>query len=145
MPRKSATNARSDLVAIRMTPKMRFGLELLAKQFDKTLTNTVIYAIEQLFQSEQGFILFPKQGADLRVYALDRVWSPHAHERFALVAIQFPEMLSDEEIYLWSVVSRTGKYWLSGKMPKTSTPEDFNFDALLEDWEGLKKRAKISN
>lgn len=144
MPRKSASNPRSDLVAIRITPKMRFGLELLAKQYDRTLTDTVILAINNFFGTEKaGLFLEPQVGYDRPVNVLDIVWSPQEHERFALVAIYYPELLSDNEDYLWRVIKRSDKYWKGRENRQRPTPDDFNFEALLEDWKELKKQAKI--
>ena len=144
MPRKQASNPRSDLVGIRITPRMRFGLELLAKKHDRTLTDTVILAINEMFKTELvGLLLQPTVGYEHPVYVLDIVWSPQEHERFARVGIYFPALLTDNEKYLWQVIQETKKFWKGGKRPARPTPDDFNFDVLLEDWRELKKRATI--
>lgn len=135
MPRKAVGTQRSELIALRITPKMRFGLELLARRQQRTITDMAIFAIQGLF--EQFFIHM--QGEEV-INELDRIWSPHEHVRLVRTALYGPEYLTDEERELWQAIKETRGFWKAGALPSRPTPDHFDFGALKERWKELKKR-----
>lgn len=141
MPRKTtATNARSELIALRVTPKMRLGIELLARKHNRTMTEIVIWCIDNMFKTEQvGLLLFPEH-EEMAVYVLDRVWSEKSHEVFARLGLYFPELLSDRELAVWQTVRETKKYWTTDAAPNKRSPGDFDMGQFEKDWKTLEKR-----
>ena len=142
MPRRLAVNPRTNVITLRVTPKMRFGLELLAQEHGQTLTEVVIWAVNELFSTEQiGLFRYPA-GQAHPVRALDHVWSPLEYERVVRLGIAFPELMSDRQKYLWGRVRETRKYWKAGADRERPTPDDVKWEALAKDWPDLERRAR---
>lgn len=139
---------------MRITPRMRFGLELLARHRKTSIGGAVILSVEKMFETPRdGLRLVPDHGLN-PANILDSVWSPYEHERFARLAQYSFNLLSDEEKYLWGVVTATPKYWIEDKSTVQERRSDnlihvhdrtLNMDALETDWSKLKLRAGIQN
>ena len=125
-----------------MSPKMRFGLELLAHERGETLTEVVTWAVAQMFGTEQVGLLRYASGEAMATRVLDRVWSPLEHERVVRLGIYFPDLMNDRHAYLWSRVRESRKYWKSGSAPATPVPDDVNWSALALDWPDLARAAE---
>lgn len=154
MAEKPIKTKREESLSMRITPRMRFGLELLARHRKTNIGGAVILSVERMFETDRdGLRLVPDHGLSA-VNILDKVWSPYEHERFARLAQYSFNLLSDEEKYLWGVVTATAKYWIEGKSagPDRKNGESMqvhdrtlNMDALETDWSKLKLRAGIQN
>ncbi len=141
MPRRRAINPRTNVIAVRVTPKMRFGLELLAQERGATLTDIVILAVDNLFGTEAIGLLRKPPGEDGGAPILDRVWSPQECERVVRLGIYVPELMSDRQRYLWSCIRETRKFWKRRTEPGHPKPDDVNWEALAKDWPDLERRA----
>ena len=135
---------------MRITAKMRFGLELLARHRKTNIGGAVVLSVEKMFETAgEGLRMVPDHGLS-PLNILDSVWSPYEHERFAKLAQYSFNLLSDEEKYLWGVVVDTPKYWVKGKYlsedgktGKRIHEQILNLGALEADWSKLKARAGI--
>ncbi len=142
MPRKLAVNPRTNVVTLRVTPQMRFGLELLAQERGETLTEVVTWAVSEMFGTEQVGLLRFATGESMATRVLDRVWSPHEHERVVRLGMYFPELMSARQRHLWSRVRESRKYWKSGSAPSHPEPDDVDWSVLARDWPGLTRAAE---
>lgn len=141
MPRKLAPNPRTNVITLRVTPKMRFGLELLAQERGETLTEVVTWAVSELFSTEQVGLLRYPTGENHAVRVLDRVWSPVEYERVVRLGTYFPEFMTDRQQYLWGRVRETAKCWKAGANRKRPTPDDVRWDVLAKDWPAITRDA----
>ena len=147
---KKAEFNKAEFLSMRITPKMRFGLELLARHRKTTIGGAVALSVEKMFVTDHdGLRLVPDHGLT-PVNILDSVWSPYEHERFAKLAEYAYNLLSDQEKYLWNVVTGTPKYWTKGKFLGGDSGKGepiheriLNLEALEADWDMLKRRAGI--
>jgi hypothetical protein len=142
MPRKLAANPRTNVITLRVTPKVRFGLELLAHERSETLTQVVTWAVESMFGTEHIGLLRYAAGESRATRVLDRVWSPDEHERVVRLGVYFPELMSDRQTYLWTRVLENGRYWAGGKPPRKPALDKVNWPALAKDWAELTRAAE---
>lgn len=99
---------RSEIVTVRLDPKLRFGLELAARKQRRTASSFVEWAVEQTLKNEtigEGMELMPA------LKALDRVWDTDESDRFVRLALYFPELLTHEEQVLWKLIREYGFLW----------------------------------
>ena len=61
-------------MALRITPKMRFGLELLARREGRSMSEVVLRALEDRLNDSRHGLLLPAQGERTPTFVLDRVW-----------------------------------------------------------------------
>lgn len=141
MPRRLAVNPRTNVVTLRVSPKMRFGLELLAHERGETLTEVVTWAVSEMFATEQVGLLRFASGESMATRVLDRVWSPHEHERVVRLGMYFPEFMNDRQRYLWSRVRESRKYWKTGNAPSNPVPDDVDWPVVADDWPDLTRTA----
>ena len=152
MAQKPIKSNKAEFLSMRITPRMRFGLELLARHRRTTVGGVVALCVEKMFETKgEGLRMVPDNGLT-EVNILDKVWSPYEHERFAKLAEYAFNLLSDQEKYLWGVVTDATKYWVKGEVigkdantGKLMYQQILNLGALESDWRTLKERAKIES
>ena len=135
MARPRSANPRSVLVALRVTPRVRYGLKLLAQRERCSLSGEV--------RSVEGLRLVAK-GERKPTSVLDRVWSPHECERVVRLGLSYPDLLDEEQTCLWRTICETSKYWQFGSRRKRAGPQDVQWKALAADWPRLKRRAGVA-
>lgn len=136
MPRPLTSNPRSNVVTLRVTPKMRWGLELLAKQRGETLTEVVIHAVDRLFRdTDVGLVRAAGQPAELDL--LDQTWAPEECERVVRLAMACPELLDDRQRYLWLRVRDERAVWKRWPAPRKPKPADVDWSKLRRVWTAL--------
>ena len=141
MARPRSANPKSVLLALRVTPRTRFGLDLFARRSGRTVSQVVAQAIDEAIGSEaEGLVLVPR-GERAPVNVLDRVWSPHEHERVVRLGMWFPQLLGDRQRYLWQLIQESPAYWKRNSMPMRPAPDDVRWDVLARDWPSLRRRA----
>jgi len=148
MVRLAVGSNKTSVVTVRLTPKEKFSLELLARKLHTNLAGAVMASVENMFREDVlGLLVQPADGRP-PVTAIDAVWSPYEHERFAVLAETFPELLSDEETYAWRLVVEEPKYWkqvsVQGSGGKKQVSK-IDLDKLEADWDRLKARAHIQS
>ncbi len=130
MARPRSSNPKSVLLALRITPRMRYGLELLARQRGASMSEVVSDAIERALGGRTATLRAIPQGEHHPVAVLDRVWSPVEHERVVRLAFAFPEMLDEREEELWGQLRRLPAVWKRGANRQRLTIDDVDWVAL---------------
>lgn len=140
MTRPRSANPKSVLLTLRVTPRVRFGLDLLAQQSGRTVSQVVGRAIDDAIGSKgEGLVIVPR-GERTPVNVIDRVWSPHEHERVVRLGLWFPQLLNDEQRHLWRMIQEAPRYLKQGSMPLRASPSDIRWDELATDWHSLKRQ-----
>lgn len=137
-----AEGPRTSLLAVRVTPKVRFGLEMLSRLRNTPVPDLVTRAIGDLFGSEhQGLWDYPpgqttasKEAPEAPRYLLDVLWAVTASDRFANIALKSNYLLNLGESNLWLHVTKDSKFW-SHKTKRTEA--ELRRDVLAVDWEEL--------
>jgi len=139
MARPRSENPRSVLLALRVTPRMRFGLELLAQRDRCSMSEVVLRAIDARFEDAALGLQLVAKGERKFSSVLERAWSPHEHERVVRLGVWFPQLLDTEQAHLWRLVCETPRYWELGSTSKRRRICDVRWELLAKDWPGLKR------
>jgi hypothetical protein len=90
---------KTEVVTLRIDPKIRFGLELLSRKQYRNLSSVVEWAINEALNGEDG------------IDNLNFIWDVEEADRFINLALYYPELLSYEEQILWKLLSGNGYLW----------------------------------
>jgi hypothetical protein len=101
--------SRSETVTVRLDPKLRYLAELAARKQRRTLSSFVEWAIEESLKN-----VHLDDGGELnesiaRMSAA--LWDVDEPDRFAKLAIRYPEMLTHDEQVLWKLIRENGYLW----------------------------------
>jgi hypothetical protein len=130
------------LIALRVTPRVRYGLQLLAQRERCSMSEFVLRTIEAKFNESVTGLHLVAQGERKPTNVLDRVFSPRDDwERVVRVAILFPSLLNDWESYVWRLIQEAPQFWKRNLMPERPNPDDVQWEVLAKAWPSLKRRA----
>lgn len=131
--------AKTAPLSVRVTPKMKFGLEIMSRLHHYTIPEIVTRAIQDVFDSEHEGLsdLNGKSGA--RRYLLDTLWSNSPSEVLANLAFRAGNLMSAPEKRMWKLVVGEPKYWSD---PSERTEPYLRTDVLAQDWEGIEAAGK---
>ena len=128
------------VLSLKVTPKLRFGLEMLSRMRNSSVPELVTIAVNKLFDSEDiGLWEYEEldEGDVIpgRIYLLEELWDELPSNRFANVSLKYPNLSSVPEMKLWEHVRGEPKYW---SHKKHRTEKELLRNVLAADWEGLK-------
>lgn len=99
-PPKSA-DEKLEQFSVRLPPKLKFGLELLARAQHRSLSQAVEWALQRGLHTYEA-----SEDGEMLGDVLDLVW-PLGHEWDTLKTLRHraPKTLSDDELWLWETIS----------------------------------------
>jgi hypothetical protein len=139
---------RTETVTVRFDPKLRYLAELAARKQRRTLSSFIEWAVEDCLSR---VVLCKGTGynndEDISVAdETQNLWDADESERFARLAIRYPELLTYEEQVLWKVLwdsrllsGATRRYNNGALSWDWPSLEDEIFPLLRQYWEELKK------
>ena len=89
---------RSETVTLRLDPKLRYLADIGARAQRRTVSSFIEWAIENVLNK-----VILKGNADLQGFSYI-LWDPTEADRFAKLAIYFPEFLTYDEQVLWKLI-----------------------------------------
>jgi hypothetical protein len=115
---------RSEIIHTRLSPRLRFMAELMARHQRRTLSSLIEQLVEAAGQSYSLPLVFsaeaqshhyllsgyPLENVSL-VEAGNRLWSEDEVERFAALALFAPHLLTSQETQVWKLVKDTPYFW----------------------------------
>jgi len=130
---------RNSLLSVRVTPKVRFGLEMLSRLHNTPIPDLVIRAIRELFNSEHeglwDYDYEPVEGEPNGPrYLLDILWAEKPSDRLANIGLNCKNLLTLDEKRLWLNITSQPKYW---RHESQRTEAELRRDVLAEDWDTL--------
>lgn len=141
-PQRGAVRAKGESLTVRIHPKLKYGLELLARKQHRTLTTVVEWALTRALEDEkEGLTKYVNVGdAEFNHYIniLQEVWDPWEADRFVNLAMCCPELLSYEEELVWKVIKETKVFW-------PSSDNKPYFELIRANWDAIQKRAGGEN
>jgi hypothetical protein len=106
------------------------------------MSEVVSRAVDEQFHHPANGLMLVAQGERKPTAVLDRVWSPHEYERVVRLAVFYPELLGENERYLWTLILDESKYWTrKGKSGAPPSLENVAWAALAADWKKLTAKA----
>jgi uncharacterized protein (DUF1778 family) len=142
--------ARSETVTVRFDPKLRYLLELAARKQRRTVSSFIEWAVEEsLKQVVLREDSHSNNGAsNLSIADVAAVlWDVDESDRFALLALDYPDMLTHEEQTIWKLVKEHGLFWdgfhgHSFKWEWRVAKDSLRFQILREYWPELQSVAR---
>ena len=132
---------RSETVTVRLDPKLRYLAELAARKQRRTVSSFIEWAVEDslgrlMLTDDSGFKARETNLADEAAY----LWDVDEADRFARLALRYPDMLTHDEQVRWKLIRENGYLWRgheSGADEKwTWTVEERSlvYERLREHW-----------
>ena len=122
---------RSEIVHLRLNPRTRFALELMAKSQNRTVSSFLETLVNQALGTAEIKILPPAPRSVLPPYVdeedlksvplqelLKLTWHVDEIHRFVAMCIYTPHLLSYEEEQTWTLIRGTSYYWSYYEAPK---------------------------
>ena len=132
---------RSQVVTVRLDPKLKFAAELAARKQRRTISSFIEWAVEQAI--EQIVISKYDNHPDTTVSnVLDQVWDVEEADRVVKLATHYPQLLSYDEERLWKIICECGHFWRGGKKVLsgfTQVKDIIYYDRVRSQWEQLNK------
>jgi hypothetical protein len=124
---------RSETVTVRLDPKLRYLADLAARKHRRTLSSFIEWAVEA---SLRGVKLYQGSGynGDDDITVDDessQLWDVDDSERFARLAIKYPELLTHQEQEIWKLLQDSGLF-LSARFRDSNGMVFWDW-AILED------------
>ncbi len=134
--------SRSETVTVRLDPKLRYLAELAALKQRRTLSSFIEWAIEdslgRVFLKESPYANNP--GTTVADDA-PQLWDVDDADRFAKLALRYPDLLTHEEQKRWKLVRENGYLWKGrhdkngGKWTWRVDEDSLMFDRLRDCWD----------
>ena len=135
--------SRSETVTVRLDPKLRYLAELAARKHRRTLSSFIEWAIEGSLRSVH---LTDSASDHVRLPIAEEareLWDVDESDRFAKLAIRYPEMLTHDEQVLWKLIKNNGYVWRRQRTGTWNIEESaFIFERLRESWSNFNKVAR---
>jgi len=141
--------SRSETVTVRLDPKLRYLAELAAKKQRRTLSSFIEWAIEDALGRVtiyEGTGYNDDHDRSVGQEAA-QLWDVDDADRFAKLAVRYPDLLTHEEQVLWKLIKENGRIWLGNWRGPDDTwqwkvqESSLMFDELRKHWETFKKVA----
>jgi hypothetical protein len=138
---------RTQTVSLRLDPKLRYLSEIGARRQRRTLSSFIEWAIEN---SLDNVNLTDSYGNTNRVGQIaSKLWHVEPADRFAKLALHYPDLLTHQEEIVWKLIQENGVFWrgnrvgTKGEWTWTTTDEsDVVLDRLREHWETVNAVAR---
>ena len=129
---------RSQVVTVRLDPKLKFAAELAARKQRRTISSFIEWAVEQAIEQVQvssgsGFDDPGESVSDI----LNKVWDVEEADRLVKLATYFPQLLTFEEEQLWKLIGECGHFWRNGVKGGGGYGNGIYFDRVRNCWEQL--------
>jgi hypothetical protein len=167
--RKKQLSSRSEIISVRLEPKVRFAAELAGRQYRRTLSGFIEMAVKEMLTQIcfEGYTMYrdnlkdattvedkKKDSGDLdpsyfsMMRIAERVWDSDEIDRTMKLARENQELLTLEEKRIWKVIQNDEKYWeptgeeMINEAGEFREKMDLRIELVREDWEEIKKRAE---
>ena len=106
----SSSGTKGEVITVRLSPKLKYGLELLSRKQHRSLSSIVTWAIEQMInEREDG--LYIADGLHTGRYMLGLLWDVDSADRLVKISKYWPELMTYEEEMLVKIIKKEGWGW----------------------------------
>ncbi|HRQ46982.1 MAG TPA: hypothetical protein PK725_08525 [Rhodocyclaceae bacterium] len=102
------SRSKSEVITIRINPKVKFGLEIMARHNNASVAQMVETAIYRMLKDPFNNSRYIHDDFDPSI--INKLWSPHRGERLLRMVFEHPELLSYEEEVVWNNMAREGVF-----------------------------------
>ncbi|KOG92625.1 hypothetical protein [Aeromonas caviae] len=123
--KKTKKNTTSVNLSLRLDPRSKYLIDLLARQQKRTITGVIEWAVERagteaIFDTERG---------ENFLEVIDGLWSTDESIRLANLALARPDLLDYDELRIWETIKASPDLW--------STDGQLMYSTLQEEWDNL--------
>lgn len=109
-----AKGSKSEIVTIRLEPKLRYLIEIAARKHRRTLSSFIEWAIEASLGQVELTVPSGHRWQTISVGAAATIlWDVDEPERFVKLALNCPELLNHHEQVLWKLLKDNPRIWKS--------------------------------
>lgn len=101
MAKRESAPKKTETLTLRLDPKTKFAIELLAREQKRTLAGVIEWSVEKALAGQE--VVTGSEKGNLR-QLVDKVWSPDELERTIGLGIHAEHSLSFEEQCFWLVI-----------------------------------------
>lgn len=132
---------RSETVTVRLDPKLRYLAELAALKQRRTLSSFIEWVIEDslarvlLYEGVEDLTTGRSVADESKV-----LWDVDEPDRFAKLALRYPDLLTHDEQKRWKLIRENGNLWRgqykisTGRWSWTVDERSLCYDRLREHW-----------
>jgi hypothetical protein len=133
--------SRTEIVTVRLDPKLRFGVELAGRKHRRTASSFIEWAVEQVL--DQVAVRNWRGEETTIAEAHKHSWDVDESDRLVNLALYYPELLTHDEERIWKLILET-QFFAKKEVHKNlpSHPLEPDRRAVREHWETLQKVAK---
>lgn len=132
-------------VSMRLDPKMKYLIDLLARDQKRTITGVIEWALMKA--ASQELIIGDGFGdSENFAQAIDDLWSTDEAIRLVKLAIYRPSLLDYDEMRVWETIRASGYFWkiIVSSIPAHSIRyEHIYIDLLQKHWDSLVEHVRI--
>lgn len=136
---------RSETVTVRLDPQLHYLAGLAARKHRRTLSSFIEWAVKNSFEDVEMYHGSGYNGDDSETLkdVESRLWDVDPAERFARLAILYPDLLTHEEQERWKmlmdsqILSVAARRQNDQRIWNWSILEDATFPVLRQHWDGL--------
>lgn len=99
---------KTERLAIRISEKDKFAIELLAQQEGLNISTLLMQLIKKPLR--EGLSITDKSTGE-EIYIPDEAYDPLDSDRLVKLAMVQPKLLTDHEKLLWKVITEDQNYW----------------------------------
>ena len=143
---------KSEALALRLDPKIKYGLELLARKQKRSLTSVVEWIVHEALRTE--LVVEVRRPATLfsgnvsyEEYFLDDIWDEDPLARLIKLVDFDKSLMTFDEERCWDLILKNGYYW-KGKLSASAYTWDtgkidhLRLDRVRSDFETLQNIAQ---
>jgi hypothetical protein len=133
---------KSEVVTVRLDPRLKYLAELAARRQRRPLSSYIEWAIEESLarvypSADPNREHEPETFKDIA----SALWDVDEPDRFARLAIRYPDLLDHEEQRLWKLIRECGYLWKGSyggpdvEWQWTVSEKSLNWERLREHWD----------
>jgi hypothetical protein len=110
-PKSAEIKRKSEVVTVRLDPKVKYLAELAARRQRRTLSSYIEWAVEDSLH--RVHLTHNERGEEARTIAemASSLWDVDEPDRFAKLAFHYPHLLDHEQQRIWKLVCERGQFW----------------------------------
>jgi hypothetical protein len=137
---------RSITVGVRLDPKVRYLAELAARKQRRSLSSFIEWVVQESLGRlllREGSLAHNDHGTSI-ADAAAWLWDVDEADRFARLALRYPDLLTHDEQVTWKLIRENGRLWkgwhdkVTGEWTWRTDEKELIFERLREHWDKFK-------
>jgi hypothetical protein len=137
---------RTQTVSVRLDPKLRYLCEIAARKQRRTISSFIEWSLETSLDSLK--LTDVRGNTETLGQNASYLWDVEPADRFAKLALWYPDLLNHHEEIVWKLIRENGYLWKGayGKTTKrwtwTVSPTEIIYERLREHWDAFNRVAR---